>query len=148
MSDLIIREAKQDDWPQVHPFLSTNDKPPDTLDAALKRYCYRLESEQHIIFVAEQSKEIIGLAMAYEQETLLMSGRKQVRFSTLCVTKEHRRKGAGKALFSAICNWAEGINATWLEWYASHDAIPFYEKLGYEARLSASSDHPFFELEF
>lgn len=121
-------------------------RPLDSLEAAFRRYKYKITSPLHCVLVAETDNKIVGIAMAHEWEEYLMSGRKQIRFSTLHVLESFRRQGIGKALFLHICDWAKSIGATWLEWYASSNAVDFYKSLGYEGTLN--STHLYYEIEF
>ena len=143
-----IRPALETDWEQVYPFLLERDKPLDSLEAAFVRYRRKLASPSQCVLVAETEAKIVGLAMAHVWDEYVMSGRKQVRFSTLYVLEDFRKQGVGKALFEGIRAWSENIGATWLEWYASSSAVGFYERLGYEGTLDPDPQHPFYELEF
>ncbi len=77
-----------------------------------------------------------------------MSGRKQIRFSSLEVLPEFQRRGIGTALFVAVRDWAQDAGATWFEWYASLSAVPFYERLGYAGTGDPDPKHPYFEIDF
>ena len=77
-----------------------------------------------------------------------MSGRKQIRFSTLGVSLEHRKKGIGKALFECTRDWAKSIGATWFEWYTSQNATSFYERLGFTGDAQPDPDTAYFEIDF
>ncbi|MGL5943051.1 MAG: GNAT family N-acetyltransferase [Waterburya sp.] len=143
----MIRPAIEQDWEQFYLFLLESDKPLDSLTPAFKRYKYKIASPLHCVLVAEIDNQIVGIAMAHEWDEYLISGRKQIRFSTLHVLESFRRQGIGKALFVNICNWAEIIGATWLEWYASPSAIDFYKKLGYTGTLNPNPNYPYYEIE-
>ncbi len=112
------------------------------------RFQNRLESPLHGVFVAELNSEIVGIAMAHEWDHYLMSGRKQIRFSSLCVKSEHQKKGIGKALFETTRDWAKSVGATWFEWYASRSAIGFYERLGFIGDAQPDPEHPYYEIDF
>jgi len=71
-----------------------------------------------------------------------------MRFSTLNVAPSYRQQGVGKALFRTICNWAKEHKATWLEWYASANAVPFYERLGHKGVENSAPKSLFFEIAF
>lgn len=51
----------------------------------------------------------------------------------ICVLKENRNGGSGKAIMEAIENFAVKEGFKKLKLNAQTQAIPFYEKLGYEA---------------
>ena len=113
-----------------------------------KRFQKRLESESTGVFVAELEGQIVGVSIAHEWHEYLMSGLKQIRFSTLVVDLEHRKKGVGKALFEFTRDWAEGIGATWFEWYSSPSAVSFYEHMGFEGNYNPDPENPYFEIVF
>lgn len=144
----IVRPARPDDWPQFYPFLVGLDRPLDSLEAAYGRYQRKLASELECVLVAERSGLIVGIAMAHQWDEYLMSGRKQIRFSTLEVLPEFRRQGVGRALFEGIHDWARSIGARWLEWYASPAAVPFYERLGFRGDPCPQPEYPYFEIDF
>ena len=148
MADLTVRPALETDWKQVYPFLIERDTPLDSLEAAFTRYQRKLASPLQCVLVAEIEARIVGVAMAHKWNEYVMSGRKQICFSTLYVLEDFRKQGVGKALFEGIRAWAESIGATWLEWYASPSAVVFYKRLGYEGVLNPNPQHPFYELEF
>ena len=148
MTSIDIRPAIETDWEQFYPFLLESDKPLDSLEAAFTRYKRKIISPLHCVLVAETEAQIVGIAMAHEWDEYLMSGRKQIRFSTLYVLESFRGQGIGRDLFHHILDWAESIGATWLEWYASPSAIGFYKSLGYKGTLNANQTHPYYEIEF
>ncbi|GGK28778.1 hypothetical protein GCM10008955_23120 [Deinococcus malanensis] len=144
---LEIRPALPSDWSVLHPFLET-DRPLDSMEAAHARFLRRPNSELHCVLVAVKNGTLVGVAMAHEWDEYLMSGRKQIRCSTLQVLPEWRRQGIGHALFQGVVGWAETGGATWLEWYASPAAVPFYERLGYKGVSCPQPEYPFFEITF
>jgi GNAT superfamily N-acetyltransferase len=148
VSDFFVRAARASDWEAFHAFLIERDHPLDSLEAARQRFERKITSSVHCVLVAELEGRVVGLAMAHEWDEYIMSGRKQIRFSTLEVLPEHRHRGIGSALFHATRDWARGIGATWFEWYASASAIAFYERLGHHGVAHSHPDHPYFEIEF
>lgn len=148
MAAINIRPARETDWQQFYPFLLDRDRPLDSLEAAFTRYKHKIVSPLHCVLVAETNAHIVGIAMAHEWDEYLMSGRKQIRFSTLYVLEFFRRKGIGRALFTHIYDWAESLDATWLEWYANPSAINFYKSLGYEGSSNPNPNHVYYEIEF
>lgn len=148
MAAVGVRPALETDWQQVYPLLIERDKPLDSLEAAFRRYQDKVASPLHCVLVAEIETRVVGIAMAHHWDEYIISGRKQVRFSTLYVLEPFRRQGVGKALFQSILAWAEATGATWLGWYASPSATDFYRRLGYEGTLNPDPQHPFYEIEF
>jgi GNAT superfamily N-acetyltransferase len=147
MPDHQIRTAREFDWEQFYPFLH-HDKPIDSLKNAFQRFQKKLESESTGVFVAELEGQIVGVALAHEWHEYLMSERKQIRFSTLEVSLEHRKKGIGKALFEFARDWAHGIGGTWFEWYSSPSAVAFYEHMGFRGNDNPDPECPYFEINF
>jgi GNAT superfamily N-acetyltransferase len=147
MSNVMIRKARESDWDAFRSFLE-HDQPVDSLEAAFKRFQKKLESPLHVVLVAELNGEIVGIAKAHEWDEYLMSGIKQIRFSSLAVSESHRRQGIGRALFEATRDWAESQGATWFEWYASKKAVPFYESLGFKGQSQPDEAYPYFCIEY
>lgn len=148
MLDFVIRTAKESDWEGFYPFLIDSDKPLDSLELARQRFNRKITSSLHGVFVAELEGQIVGIAKAHEWDEYLMSGRKQIRFSTLRVHPDYRKCGIGKALFEHTRDWARSIGATWFEWYASPSAVSFYRRLGLEGELCPEPECPYFCIEF
>ena len=147
MSKVMIRRARESDWDAFRSFLE-HDQPLDSLEAAFKCFQKKLESPLHVVLVAELNGEIVGIAKAHEWDEYLMSGIKQIRFSSLAVSELHRRQGIGRALFEATRDWAISQGATWFEWYASKKAVPFYESLGFKGQSHPDEDYPYFSIEY
>ena len=148
MPDFVIRAARESDWEGFYPFLIDLDTPLDSLEHARQRFNRKLASSLHGVFVAELGGRIVGIAMAHEWDESLMSGRKQIRFSTLSVSPDYRKRGIGKALFEHTQDWAQSIGATWFEWYASPSAVEFYHRMGLEGVICPDPDCPYFEIKF
>ncbi len=147
LQSLVIRSANITDWDMFYPFLD-HDRPMDSLEAAFGRYQAKIHSDLHGVFVAELEGNVVGMAMAHVWDEFIMSGRKQVRFSSLFVHPEFQRLGIGRALFETTRAWAQSIGGTWFEWYASQSAVGFYERLGYVGSVDASPEHLYFEIKF
>lgn len=101
-------------------------------------------AEYHFVGVAEAHGRVIGYAWAQDYGPHLRSGEAIVRIHDLFVDPDERRRGAGAALFSHVRDWASERGATYLQWQASHDAIPFYRALGHIGDPCPDPDHPFF----
>ncbi len=148
MTAFTVRRAASGDWSDFYAFQSPLDKPLDSIEAAQNRFHRKINSPLHGMFVAELDGRVVGIAMVHEWDEYLVSGRKQMRFSTLEVLPELRRLGIGRALFQAVEGWAVDNGATWLEWYGSQNALPFYERLGHSGQAHSHPNHPYFEIEF
>lgn len=105
-------------------------------------------SVRKIVFVEEQGVPVEEEIDQYEQDSvhfLLFDDHKPAgagRFRVLngvgkveriCVLKEARKGGAGKAIMEKIENYAKHQGITKLKLNAQTQAIPFYERLGYES---------------
>ncbi len=148
LMNIVVRPAVPADWPWISSILLERDRNVDSLAAAHQRYLRRIDSTLSCVLVAMNNDDFVGFAMAQQWDEYLMSGRKQIRFSTLEVLPAHQRQGVGRALFEGIVGWAEDIGATWLEWYASPSAVPFYERLGFKGDPCPQPEYPYFEIHF
>ncbi|MBS4188913.1 GNAT family N-acetyltransferase [Bacillus sp. FJAT-49705] len=75
--------------------------------------------------------------IAYEGDTPIGAGRFRSiegigKVERICVLKEHRKSGAGKAIMEEIENCAKRKGFNKLKLNAQTHAIPFYSGLGYE----------------
>ncbi|MFT4756337.1 MAG: GNAT superfamily N-acetyltransferase [Vicingaceae bacterium] len=87
--------------------------------------------------VAEQGKEIIGVAIFYEKYST-WKGR-CTYLEDLIVTESKRGVGAGKALFEGVINYAKERNSGRMEWQVldwNQPAIDFYKS--YNAELDGT----------
>ena len=144
---MTVRVAQLGDWEQVYSFYD-DVLDAESLEAARGRFQRKLESELECVLVAIKDERLIGIALAHQWDEYLMTGDRQIRFSTLKVRPEERRQGVGKALVEGILAWAQARDARWLEWYASPSAVPFYSRLGYHGTLGPDPDHPYYEIDF
>ena len=81
-------------------------------------------------FVAENNKEIIGLALYYIKYSTWKG--KCVFLEDIIVTEQFRNQGVGKKLFDEVVEAAKKMNVQRLEWQVldwNKPAIKFYEKL-------------------
>jgi GNAT superfamily N-acetyltransferase len=133
MSKIMIRKARASDWDAFRSFLE-HDQPVDSLEAAFKRFQKKLESPLHVVLVAELNGEIVGIAKAHEWDEYLMSGIKQIRFSSLGVSESHRRQGIGRALFEAARAWGS-VNRTVVRASVGRCSKPLEPGLSLRVRL-------------
>lgn len=81
-------------------------------------------------FVAENNKEIIGLALYYIKYSTWKG--KCIFLEDIIVTEQFRNQGVGKKLFDEVVEAAKKMNVQRLEWQVldwNKPAIKFYEKL-------------------
>lgn len=82
-------------------------------------------------FVAEEDKEIIGLAFFYERYST-WKGR-SLHLEDLIVTKSKRKSGVGKALYAEVLKYAHKNDYNRVAWEVldwNKNAIQFYENSG------------------
>lgn len=83
------------------------------------------------IFVAEQNKNIIGIALFYERYSTWKG--KTIHLEDLIVTKNKQKIGAGKALYTAVLKYAYDNNFNRVAWEVidwNTNAIDFYKSTG------------------
>lgn len=82
-------------------------------------------------FVAEEDKEVIGLAFFYDRYST-WKGR-TLHLEDLIVTKSKRNLGVGKALYTEVLRYAHKNNYSRVAWEVldwNDNAIKFYENSG------------------
>lgn len=83
------------------------------------------------VFVAEQEGVIIGIALFYERYSTWKGN--AIHLEDLIVTKEKQKIGAGKALYTAVLNYAYENNYKRVAWEVldwNTNAIDFYKSTG------------------
>ena len=83
------------------------------------------------IFVAEEGDTIIGIALFYERYSTWKG--KTIHLEDLIVTQSKRKLGVGKALYTAVLNYAYEHNYNRVAWEVldwNTNAINFYESTG------------------
>lgn len=121
------------------------------VDEKVQRYRERITSliasADHCIFVAEIDGEIIGYAAAQDYGPALRRDWSVARMHDLWVCPEARMKGAGRALFVAVRDWAEReTDIRLLEWQSTETGRPFFRAL--ELTGEESTAGPRFGLNF
>ena len=89
------------------------------------------ENPKFKIFVAEEAKVIIGIALFYERYSTWKG--KTIHLEDLMVTESKRKIGAGKALYSAVLKYAHDNNFNRVAWEVidwNTEAIEFYKSTG------------------
>ncbi len=147
MPTFTVRPAQETDLPALWPLLCEMGKT-DSEAAVLARTARLLGDSSHCLPVALAGGLVVGYAWAQDYGPHLRSGDRVARLNDLFVAEDHRRRGAGALLLSAVTDWARARGVRWLQWQASADALPFYERLGLFGDPCPDPGHPFFEMEF
>lgn len=132
----IIRRGLQEDMQSVHNLiteLAIFEKEPNAVDiteADLINDGFS-DNPRFKIFVAEENETIIGIALFYERYSTWKG--KTIHLEDLIVTKSRQKIGAGKALYTAVLNYAyenEFNRVAWevIDW--NTNAIEFYKSTG------------------
>ena len=132
----VIRRGLQEDMQAVHNLileLAIFEKEPDAVDITVDDLINDGFSEKprFKIFVAEENETIIGIALFYERYSTWKG--KTIHLEDLIVTKIRQKIGAGKALYTAVLNYAyenEFNRVAWevIDW--NTNAIEFYKSTG------------------
>lgn len=83
------------------------------------------------LFVAEENKVVIGIALFYERYSTWKG--KAIHLEDLMVTESKRKIGAGKALYSAVLKYAHENNFNRVAWEVidwNINAVNFYKSTG------------------
>ncbi len=132
----IIRKGVKEDMQAVHDLiteLAIFEKEPDAVEITVADLENDGFSQQpkFKIFVAEENKVIIGIALFYERYSTWKG--KTIHLEDLIVTKKRQKIGAGKALYTAVLNYAHENNFNRVAWEVidwNTNAIDFYKSTG------------------
>ena len=132
----IIRRGLQEDMQAVHNLimeLAIFEKEPDAVDITVDDLINDgfSDNPRFKIFVAEENETIIGIALFYERYSTWKG--KTIHLEDLIVTKSRQKIGAGKALYSAVLNYAYENNFNRVAWEVidwNTNAIEFYKSTG------------------
>ena len=89
------------------------------------------EKPAFVCFVAEEGKQIIGMALGYPRYSTWKG--KTMHLEDLIVEKQHRGKGVGFALYKRFIHYAASLRVKRIEWAVldwNQSAIDFYEQTG------------------
>jgi GNAT superfamily N-acetyltransferase len=129
-----IRQGVASDIPAIHDLvveLALYEKEPDAVTASQATYSRDFEAGCFRTLVAEQSDEIVGLALYYPTYST-WKGR-MLHLEDFIVKDTYRRHGIGKLLFRAFLDQAEELGCILTRWQVldwNDPAINFYEKIG------------------
>jgi len=131
-----IRNAVEKDMQSVLDLiteLAVFEKEPDavevTVDDLLKNGFGK--QPKFKIFVAEEDKIIIGIALIYERFSTWKGP--IIHLEDLIITQSKRKLGAGKALYTAVLKYAHSIGSKRVSWEVidwNTNAIEFYKSTG------------------
>jgi GNAT superfamily N-acetyltransferase len=142
-----VRRLTLDDWPTLWPLVHGFGTELSEQDS---RSLYaELVEDPRWVALGYDDHGLLGYAVAQDYGPRLRGGRRhQGRLHDLYVHPDQRRTGVGRALMSAVIDWA-ATRIHYLEWQAHHErAAPFYESLGYNGLPCPQPDYPTFEIEF
>jgi len=145
-SDRRLRPATPTDWEVLLPLLRSMGSQAD--ETARQRFVQLTRASDHYLPVVLTDTSVVGYGWVQDYGPHLRSGERTARLHDLFVSPPQRRQRLGAALFLAIKAWAEQRGVRYLEWQASHAALPFYERLGYKGDPCPQPDYPFFEIQF
>ena len=89
------------------------------------------EHPAFVCFVAQEDKQIIGLALGYPRYSTWKG--KTMHLEDLIVQEKHRGKGVGFALYKRFIHYAASLYVKRIEWAVldwNQSAIDFYEQTG------------------
>lgn len=132
----IIRKGVKEDMQAVHDLiteLAIFEKEPNAVEITVADLENDGFSQQpkFKIFVAEENNVIIGIALFYERYSTWKG--KTIHLEDLIVTKKRQKIGAGKALYTAVLNYAYENNFNRVAWEVidwNTNAIDFYKSTG------------------
>ena len=134
--DFIIRQGEEKDMQSVLGLiteLAVFEKEPDAVEITVEDLINDGFSKdpKFKIFVAEQEKQIIGIALFYERYST-WKGR-SIHLEDLIVTQSKQKIGAGKALYTAVLKYAYDNNFSRVAWEVidwNTNAVEFYKSTG------------------
>jgi GNAT superfamily N-acetyltransferase len=142
-----VRPLTLDDWPAVWPLIHGFGT--DRSEEETRSLYAGLLEDPRWIALGYDDQGLRGYAVVQDYGPHLRAGRRHHgRLHDLYVHPDHRRTGVGRALMSAVTDWAS-TRVRYLEWQAHHErAAPFYEHLGHHGDPCPQPTYPTFELEF
>lgn len=134
--DFTIRRGKREDVQSVHNLiteLAIFEKEPNAVEITVNDLLQDGfgANPKFKLFVAEQENSIIGIALFYERYSTWKG--KTIHLEDLIVTKSKQKIGAGKALYTAVLQYAFDHNFNRVAWEVldwNTNAIEFYKSTG------------------
>ena len=144
---MIIRKARKDDIPELGLLLKQvldvhHNVRPDLFKEGATKYTDQelaliLDDPDRPIFVAvSESDKAIGYAFCIflqHRDDNILTDIKTLYIDDLCVDREYRKKGIGKALYNYVSQFAidsDCYNLTLNVWADNISALAFYESIG------------------
>ena len=143
---MVIRKAKFTDIDRLSELLYQvhnlhAEGRPDIFQKGKQKYSKEdlesvLTNSQTPVWVAEEKRKVVGYIFCIYEEVkdhTSLTDRKTLYIDDLCVDKEFRQKGIGKALYNYVKMIAKSkgcYDVTLNVWNLNPGAIAFYEKLG------------------
>ena len=143
---MVIRKAKLTDIDRLSELLYQvhnlhAEGRPDIFQKGKQKYSKEdlesvLTNSQTPVWVAEEKRKVVGYIFCIYEEVkdhTSLTDRKTLYIDDLCVDKEFRQKGIGKALYNYVKMIAKSkgcYDVTLNVWNLNPGAIAFYEKLG------------------
>lgn len=143
---MVIRKAKFTDIDRLSELLYQvhnlhAEGRPDIFQKGKQKYSKEdlesvLSNDQTPVWVAEEKRKVVGYIFCIYEEVkdhTSLTDRKTLYIDDLCVDKEFRQKGIGKALYNYVKMIAKSkgcYDVTLNVWNLNPGAIAFYEKLG------------------
>jgi GNAT superfamily N-acetyltransferase len=97
-----------------------------------------LETEDHLVVVAEDRGRVIGMAHAEVRPPSGLSDQVAVDLSRVVVLPGHRGGGAGRAMVAEIARYARARGVAWIALRTFHQnaqGMAFWRSLGFSPRL-------------
>jgi len=143
---MVIRKAKFTDIDRLSELLYEvhnlhAEGRPDIFQKGKQKYSKEdlesvLKNGKTPVWVAEEKRKVVGYIFCIYEEVkdhTSLTDRKTLYIDDLCVDKEFRQKGIGKALYNYVKMIAKSngcYDVTLNVWNLNPGAIAFYEKLG------------------
>jgi len=127
-----VRRGESRDLPAVHELvreLAIYEKAEEEFTASLQDYYRDFEKGVFHILVAEESEQVIGMALYYLAYSTWKG--KMLYLEDFVVQEAQRRRGVGQMLFDALAEEAKQMGCRLLKWQVldwNSPAIAFYEK--------------------
>lgn len=129
-----LRSVKSSDFPSILKLiqeLADFEKESDAVEVTVSELQSDFENNCFSCIVAEQEKEIVGMALYYPRYSTWKG--KTIHLEDLIVTQKARGLGIGKALLQELIQIAKETGVRRMEWCVldwNTNAIALYEKMG------------------